>query len=47
MPALESGFYSETTVNAGNLINLTSGRDALLQGAQVSGETVKMDVGRD
>jgi filamentous hemagglutinin len=29
------------------LINLTSGRDALLQGAQVSGETVNAQIGRD
>ncbi|CNL96262.1 adhesin/hemagglutinin [Yersinia frederiksenii] len=38
---------TETTVNAGNLINLTSGRDALLQGAQVSGETVTAQISRD
>ncbi|CNI77131.1 putative adhesin/hemolysin precursor [Yersinia intermedia] len=39
--------HTETTVNAGNQLNITSGRDAVLQGAQVSGETVKVDVGRD
>ncbi|EEQ16105.1 hemagglutinin/adhesin repeat protein [Yersinia frederiksenii ATCC 33641] len=39
--------YTETTVNAGNQLNITSGRDTVLQGAQVSGETVKADVGRD
>ncbi|MCB5321722.1 hemagglutinin repeat-containing protein [Yersinia intermedia] len=39
--------HTETTVNAGNQLNITSGRDTVLQGAQVSGETVKVDVGRD
>ncbi|HHG9976010.1 TPA: hemagglutinin repeat-containing protein, partial [Yersinia enterocolitica] len=39
--------HTETTVNAGNQLNITSGRDTVLQGAQVSGETVKADVGRD
>ncbi|MGP2543994.1 hemagglutinin repeat-containing protein [Yersinia sp. 2541 StPb PI] len=39
--------HTETTINAGNQLNITSGRDAVLQGAQVSGETVKVDVGRD
>ncbi len=39
--------HTETTVNAGNQLNITSGRDTALQGAQVSGETVKADVGRD
>ncbi|HDL7739383.1 TPA: hemagglutinin repeat-containing protein [Yersinia enterocolitica] len=39
--------HTETTVNAGNQLNITSGRDTVLHGAQVSGETVKADVGRD
>ncbi|MBP2153024.1 hemagglutinin repeat-containing protein [Erwinia rhapontici] len=39
--------HSETTVNAGNNLSITSGRDATLHGAQVSGEKVVMDVGRD
>ncbi|OWF75668.1 hypothetical protein B4900_20570, partial [Yersinia rohdei] len=39
--------HTETTVNAGNQLNITSGRDTVLQGAQVSGETVKAEVGRD
>ncbi|UXD25901.1 Putative large exoprotein involved in heme utilization or adhesion of ShlA/HecA/FhaA family [Yersinia enterocolitica] len=39
--------HTETTVNAGNQLNITSGRDTVLQGAQVSGETVKANVGRD
>nr|WP_259152096.1 hemagglutinin repeat-containing protein [Erwinia rhapontici] len=32
--------HSETTVNAGNNLSITSGRDATLHGAQVSGEKV-------
>ncbi|HHH1087237.1 TPA: hemagglutinin repeat-containing protein, partial [Yersinia enterocolitica] len=39
--------HTETTVNAGNQLNIASGRDTVLHGAQVSGETVKADVGRD
>lgn len=39
--------YSETTVNAGDSLHITSGRDVTLTGAQVSGEAVKMSVGRD
>ncbi|HDL8124918.1 TPA: hemagglutinin repeat-containing protein [Yersinia enterocolitica] len=39
--------HTETTVNAGNQLNITSGRDTVLKGSQVSGETVKADVGRD
>ncbi|BCQ36914.1 hypothetical protein ERHA54_45250 [Erwinia rhapontici] len=34
-------------MNAGNNLSITSGRDATLHGAQVSGEKVVMDVGRD
>ncbi|HEY4468769.1 MAG TPA: hemagglutinin repeat-containing protein [Klebsiella sp.] len=39
--------HTETTLNAGNNLNITSGRDTTLTGAQVSGEKVTMDVGRD
>lgn len=39
--------YTETTVNAGNRVNITSGRDTNLIGAQVTGESVKADVGRN
>ncbi len=39
--------HTETTVNAGNQVNITSGRDTNLIGAQVTGETVKADVGRN
>ncbi|VEI20617.1 Filamentous hemagglutinin [Serratia plymuthica] len=39
--------HSETTVNAGHQVSITSGRDTTLKGAQVTGETVKADVGRN
>ncbi|NDJ57633.1 hypothetical protein GWD52_11640 [Enterobacteriaceae bacterium 4M9] len=39
--------HNETLVTAGNNVTLTSGRDTLLQGAQVSGESIKADVGRN
>ncbi len=39
--------HSETTVDAGRQVNLLTGRDATLTGAQVSGETVKADIGRN
>ncbi|ANS44140.1 hemagglutinin repeat-containing protein [Serratia inhibens] len=39
--------HTETTVNAGNQVSITSGRDTTLKGAQVNGETVKADVGRN
>ena len=39
--------HTETTVNAGNNLNIVSGRDTTLTGAQVSGEKVTMDVGRN
>ncbi|MCU6678623.1 hemagglutinin repeat-containing protein [Leclercia tamurae] len=39
--------HSETTVNAGRQVTLLTGRDATLTGAQVSGETVKADIGRN
>src|SRR5471032_689650 len=37
----------ETTVNAGNHLNIVSGRDTTLTGAQVTGEKVTLDVGRN
>jgi filamentous hemagglutinin len=39
--------HTETMLNAGNNLNITSGRDTTLTGAQVSGEKVTMDVGRN
>ncbi|MGL4278010.1 MAG: hemagglutinin repeat-containing protein, partial [Morganella morganii] len=39
--------HTETTLNAGQTVNITSGRDTALKGAQVSGETVKVDAGRN
>ena len=39
--------HTETTADAGRNLTLNSGRDALLQGAQVSGESVKADIGRN
>ncbi|CAI0711178.1 hemagglutinin repeat-containing protein [Serratia marcescens] len=39
--------HSETTLDAGSNLNLTSGRDTRLIGAQASGEKVTVDVGRD
>ena len=39
--------HTETLVNAGQNVNLVSGRDTTLTGAQVSAETVKADVGRN
>ena len=39
--------WSETTLDAGGNLSLTSGRDALLQGAQVNGDKVTADIGRD
>lgn len=39
--------HTETTVNAGNQVKITSGRDTNLIGAQVTGESVKADVGRN
>ena len=38
---------NETTLDAGHQLTLTSGRDTTLAGAQVSGEKVVADVGRD
>lgn len=39
--------HTETTLNAGNNLTITSGRDTTLTGAQVSGDKVTMDVGRN
>ncbi|MGQ8886175.1 hemagglutinin repeat-containing protein [Serratia sp. TSA_105.2] len=39
--------HAETTLDAGSNLNLTSGRDTRLTGAQASGEKVTVDVGRD
>ncbi len=39
--------HTETTVNAGNNLTLSSGRDTTLTGAQVNGEKVTLDVGRN
>ena len=39
--------WNETTLDAGQNVDLTSGRDTLLQGAQVNGDKVKADIGRD
>ncbi|EEQ00859.1 hemagglutinin/adhesin repeat protein, partial [Yersinia rohdei ATCC 43380] len=40
-------FWTETTVDSGGTLSLNSGRDTSLIGAQASGDTVKVDVGRD
>ncbi|WP_053014222.1 MULTISPECIES: hemagglutinin repeat-containing protein [Xenorhabdus] len=39
--------HSETVVDAGHQVSLKSGQDTRLKGAQVSGETVTADVGRN
>ncbi|MEB6380125.1 hemagglutinin repeat-containing protein [Leclercia adecarboxylata] len=39
--------HSETTLDAGRQVNLLTGRDATLTGAQVSGETVRANIGRN
>ncbi|MBE8598164.1 hemagglutinin repeat-containing protein, partial [Xenorhabdus sp. BG5] len=39
--------HTETGVDAGHQVNLKSGQDTTLKGAQVSGETVTADVGRN
>jgi len=39
--------WSETTVDSGGTVAMTSGRDTTLTGAQVSGQKVTADVGRD
>ncbi|MGJ0481060.1 hemagglutinin repeat-containing protein [Pantoea agglomerans] len=39
--------HAETTLNAGNNLSISSGRDTTLTGAQASGEKVTLDVGRN
>ncbi|MNG65607.1 Filamentous hemagglutinin [compost metagenome] len=39
--------HTETTLDAGSHLSLTSGRDTTLKGAQASGEKITVDVGRD
>ncbi|HEO9144788.1 TPA: contact-dependent inhibition toxin CdiA [Enterobacter asburiae] len=39
--------WNETTLDAGQNVSLTSGRDTVLKGAQVNGDKVTADVGRD
>ena len=39
--------HVETTVDAGHQLALNAGRDALLQGAQVNGERITADIGRN
>lgn len=39
--------WTETTLNAGNSIQLQSGRDSVLQGAQISSEQIRAQVGRN
>ncbi len=39
--------HTETTLDAGSHLSLTSGRDTKLKGAQASGEKVTVDVGRN
>jgi filamentous hemagglutinin len=39
--------WNETTLDAGQNVSLTSGRDTVLKGAQINGDKVTADVGRD
>ncbi|WP_324020369.1 hemagglutinin repeat-containing protein [Pantoea sp. JZ29] len=39
--------WSETTLDSGGRVSISSGRDTTLSGAQVNGNSVKADVGRD
>ncbi|MEH3826743.1 contact-dependent inhibition toxin CdiA [Enterobacter roggenkampii] len=39
--------WNETTLDAGQNVSLTSGRDTVLKGAQVNGDKITADVGRD
>ncbi|WP_048696872.1 hemagglutinin repeat-containing protein, partial [Erwinia piriflorinigrans] len=39
--------HTETTLNVGNNLTISSGRDTTLTGAQVSGDRVTLDTGRD
>jgi len=40
-------WQNETTVDAGNRVTINTGRDATIAGAQVSGEAVVADIGRE
>jgi len=39
--------WTETTLDSGGTVSMTSGRDAILNGAQVSGGKMVADIGRD
>jgi filamentous hemagglutinin len=39
--------WTETTIDSGKTVTITSGRDTVLSGAQVSGDKITADVGRD
>ncbi|MFC7775936.1 hemagglutinin repeat-containing protein [Pantoea sp. GCM10028869] len=39
--------WSETTLDSGGDVSVTSGRDTTLSGAQINGNSVKADIGRD
>lgn len=39
--------WTETTLDSGGTVSMTSGRDAILDGAHVSGNTIVADIGRD
>lgn len=39
--------WTETTLDSGGTVSMTSGRDAILKGAQVNGEKIVADIGRD
>lgn len=39
--------HNETTLDAGNAVHIISGRDTTLKGAQVSGESITADIGRN
>lgn len=39
--------WAETTLDSGGTVSMASGRDAILNGAQVSGDKVVANIGRD
>lgn len=39
--------WTETTLDSGGTVSMTSGRDVILDGAQVSGDAIVADIGRD
>ncbi|WNJ11961.1 hemagglutinin repeat-containing protein [Enterobacter cloacae] len=39
--------WTETTLDSGGTVSMTSGRDAILNGAQISGDKIVADIGRD